>query len=602
MPSRDDKRADLDDGQALNSILDDAEALDREAERLKAQSQEHEQRERERWEQRHRELAAAFERNEAAMKAQNEADTSEAWRRVKEARARAAGNSKDGDDTPATPDRKRKGRKRRRRAAATVLQPALPNDPENLAGVKELAVLAQATWAVTHEDSECPPNRIPTPHDMAAWWPWPEDLLADLRDDLTRCAGPDPLTFEAVAPEFKTRSDVPLTHVDVAELRKRLSDADLDRLHLVTRYGPLPLRAALAAARSIGMADLAATDVGLLISTLALLDYPLSINHPLALLVDAWQRDPREVDHETRVDRRIMPALRVRGPTPERERGILFGGLVDDRPRSAELSLFPEMEPTRHRVPLLEIVDRTGLPIRSKGRGAPLEARLLVRGGLLMIRPEDRHLETVRIAVTVGELLDGLWPPRRDKHGMIDRHTRRNWPKLLDALYRARDWTVPDAIGGRWFPMALRRLPPSATDGMPTLDDLVVIDLAPVPGAVSGASVDLPWLDRMGVVSGPKWRAYIAGRSLIWAPGSTRRPVPKTDGSRYGWSRNPEDYPVLTLDDLRRLAFGDHDAKHRTRASLLEPWQDLPDLTMAEATDARTGVCGWRLLPTDRPN
>ena len=219
-----------------------------------------------------------------------------------------------------------------------------------------------------------------------------------------------------------------------------------------------------------------------------------------------------------------------------------------------------------------------------------------------MIRPEDRHLETVRIAVTVGELLDGLWPPRRDKHGMIDRHTRRNWPKLLDALYRARDWTVPDAIGGRWFPMALRRLPPSATDGMPTLDDLVVIDLAPVPGAVSGASVDLPWLDRMGVVSGPKWRAYIAGRSLIWAPGSTRRPVPKTDGSRYGWSRNPEDYPVLTLDDLRRLAFGDHDAKHRTRASLLEPWQNLPDLTMAEATDARTGVCGWRLLPTDRPN
>ena len=215
-----------------------------------------------------------------------------------------------------------------------------------------------------------------------------------------------------------------------------------------------------------------------------------------------------------------------------------------------------------------------------------------------MIRPEDRHLETVRIAVTVGELLDGLWPPRRDKRGMLDRHARRNWPKLLDALYRARDWTVPDGRGGRWFPMALRRLP--STDGeIPALNDLVVIDLAPVPGAVSGASVDLPWLDRMGVTSGPRWRAYIAGRSLIWAPGTTRRPVPETE--RFGWSRNPDDYPVLPFNDLRRLAFGDYDAKNRTRASILAPWQDLPDLTMEEATDARTSVRGWRLLPTDRP-
>ena len=63
------------------------------------------------------------------------------------------------------------------------------------------------------------------------------------------------------------------------------------------------------------------------------------------------------------------------------------------RPRTADLTLFPDMKPERHRVPLLEIVDRTGVPIRSRGSGAPLEARLLVRGGLLMIRPENRHLE-----------------------------------------------------------------------------------------------------------------------------------------------------------------------------------------------------------------
>ena len=52
-----------------------------------------------------------------------------------------------------------------------------------------------------------------------------------------------------------------------------------------------------------------------------------------------------------------MLALRVVGPASERERGLLFGGLVEDRPREVDLPLFPELAPTDHRVPLLEIVD-----------------------------------------------------------------------------------------------------------------------------------------------------------------------------------------------------------------------------------------------------
>ena len=298
-----------------------------------------------------------------------------------------------------------------------------------------------------------------------------------------------------------------------------------------------------------------------------------------------------------------MPTLRVVGPTPERERGILFGGLVEDRPRSAELSLFPELEPAQHRVPLLEIMDHAGLPIRSEGRGAPIDARLIVRGGLLMIRPEDRHLHTVRIAVTIRELLDGLWPRHMNADGTRARAARyriaQNWPKLRDALLRVHNYTVPDASGGRWFPMVLRRLPSNAANDIPALDDVVVIDLAPVPGAVSGASVDLPWLDHMGVTSGPKWRAYIAGRSLVWLPGTTRRPVPGSDGKRYGWSRNLDDYPVPTMADFRRHSFGEHDSKNRTRAAILAPWQDLPDIILVEATDPRTGIRGYRLLPTE---
>ena len=249
-----------------------------------------------------------------------------------------------------------------------------------------------------------------------------------------------------------------------------------------------------------------------------------------------------------------MPALRVVGPSPERQRGMLFGGLVDDRPREVDLPLFPELETKRHRVPLLEIVDATGVPLRNRGKGAPLEARLLVRGGLLMIRPEDRGRQFVRIAVTVGELLDGLYPTAgrtRDRPRIA-----QNWPKIEAALRTARDFTVTDETGGRWFPMALRRLPAERPDGAaPELADLVVIDLAPPPGAGTGPTIDLPALDDMGLRSGPAWYAYIAARSLVWQPGTTRRPVPKRGGA-WGWSRDPEHYPVLTLADLRRFAFG----------------------------------------------
>ena len=116
-----------------------------------------------------------------------------------------------------------------------------------------------------------------------------------------------------------------------------------------------------------------------------------------------------------------------------------------------------------------------GVPLRSPGHGAPIEARLIVRGGLLMIRPKDRGLAVVRIAVTVGGLLHGLSPPRNGKRRIVE-----NWSKIQAALRKARDFTVTDATGGRWFPMALRRLPAERPDGKPpALDDLVVLDLAP---------------------------------------------------------------------------------------------------------------------------
>ena len=106
----------------------------------------------------------------------------------------------------------------------------------------------------------------------------------------------------------------------------------------------------------------------------------------------------------------------------------------------------------------------------------------------------------VRIAVTVGELLDALWPPSAGRGRPRD---STNWPRLLRALYRARDFHVPDAtVRPVPFPLAVRRLPdgvahPWADDGgwtpgrRPGRDELIVLDLEPVPGAETGGSVDL---------------------------------------------------------------------------------------------------------------
>ena len=55
--------------------------------------------------------------------------------------------------------------------------------------------------------------------------------------------------------------------------------------------------------------------------------------HPAAPLVRSWQRlAPVTVDPETRADRRIVPTVRVGGPTRERERGRLFGAARAGRP------------------------------------------------------------------------------------------------------------------------------------------------------------------------------------------------------------------------------------------------------------------------------
>ena len=303
-------------------------------------------------------------------------------------------------------------------------------------------------------------------------------------------------------------------------------------------------------------------------------------HHPLLEYVQAWLRQPRPVVAETRRDKRVLPRVTV-GFSSERQAGIRFAGLAEEQCEASVISLLPDV-PARKRVPLLDVLDVTGVPVVAKGRGAPLPLRFIVRA-LTCVKLGDRTHPVVRMAVTARELAHQLFPEHRFRPA-------RHWPKLRRVLLDARNYGVHDG-NGIWFPVAVRYLPDAYH-----LPDPVVIDIALPPGAQSGPVVDLPALDRLAMESGPRYRAYIAAHTLAWQPGTTRRRAPRG----WRWSTRLTDYLILTEADRRRLAFGIGDRKHRTRAELARAWSHLPGLvTMTrQAVDPRTGAIGWVVLPS----
>ena len=307
--------------------------------------------------------------------------------------------------------------------------------------------------------------------------------------------------------------------------------------------------------------------------------------HPLAPLVEAWARRPVDVSKVERpAGRRILPVIGKVALMPERARGLTFANPAYRPPNP--LPLFPP--PERHSVPLLDVCDSSGVPTMARGRGAPLALRLMVRA-MLAVSVQDRRKEYVRLAVSVRDLRDWFWP-----NGW---NAGRHWPRMLSTLEETHRYTIRLPDGSGWRPVLMRQLPAGYFDGRPDLDGEIVLELAFPPGVSDGPPIDLDVLDQLGVKSAPGYRAMIAGHSLTWKPGRTRRPHSKS--GRFGWSASPDDYPIVTADDRRRLAFGDKDGKHRTRTEVDAPWDGIPGLTVwqKDAVDRDAATNGWRLIP-----
>ena len=142
----------------------------------------------------------------------------------------------------------------------------------------------------------------------------------------------------------------------------------------------------------------------------------------------------------------------------------------------------------------------------------------------------------------------------------------------------------------------MRKIPPA--DYRPEyLDRQVIFDVELPDGAAHGPVIDRLELARLRLVSGPKFRAYVAAHSVAWRPGVTRRRHPRNQSSTYG-APTQRTYPVLTAADRRRLAFGSQDKKNRTRANQDAAWEG-PSWGQDPYPDGN--YPGWSARLADRP-
>ena len=427
-----------------------------------------------------------------------------------------------------------------------------------------LVAIAAATWAAAERSSD--PD-VPAVTALAAWLvddddPPSAEVLQDAHDRLATVVG--------AGAEWVAVNSVRVTTIN----------GDRIELYRPSGTGNLQLVAHSGDKVVMSVAEVHRTWVALYHQTAS----EPRPRHPLAPLVAGWQERPPEVAANLRPDP-ILPAIRV-SQTPERDYGQLLGGIVPDEPSPA-LPLFPDSgPPVRVRVPLLELADAAGVVSMARGRGAPLDLRLVVEA-LLSVPPERRTAET-RIVVSVAELLAGL-AGDRPRGGKLDA-----WRRIRAALLAAGSRWIPWRAGGRWWPVRLRAEP----GDRPALNDPVVLLVACPPGSASGPVIDREALRAAGRHSGPRYRTLIGVPTVAWIPGVTRFKVRGPGGL---WIGDRHRYVVLTEADRRRIVFGPAVPGERRLGRDADCIiRETPELVVLDehARDPKTGRPGWLVVPT----
>ena len=263
--------------------------------------------------------------------------------------------------------------------------------------------------------------------------------------------------------------------------------------------------------------------------------------NPLAPIVQAWLKRPMPVEANTRPDR-ILPAKLAMVSQHDRRAGRLFSPAAHvAQGLDGGQTVLPGFErETGGPILPLALYDLGAGPPTSRGRGAPLAARLFIEAVLSV--PMDSRNRAVVLELSLRDLQERLWPSRKLSRERAHRAIVRAG-EVLDTM-DARIPRIDPKTGhiGLYRVVDIRALPPR-----PDSDHPVVLRVHPMPGNGQGPIVT-PTLADWGVRDAAGWRGLINLAYRWHNPGVTRYPV----GDRQRWvqSNDPERYPELTDDDL----------------------------------------------------
>lgn len=308
--------------------------------------------------------------------------------------------------------------------------------------------------------------------------------------------------------------------------------------------------------------------------------------------------DTVEVTPSNKPDR-IIPSLNGK-------QNVSRPSVSSKNPKEVQLPLF---EPSSNRVPLLEICDHAGIPVTDQGRGAVYLRRALILI-LLQIKQEDRK-DWASLTLSAAQFMDQIWPP---KNGRRQWRPSQHWPKTQNTLERLGICQIFLQDNFIWRPIYVEFQPYYGRFETPKKLDNLPIKFHTRWHSyfrTDGPTIPFAPLVKLGTKSGPTFNLAFGARSLLWKPGITW--VPQNKAKKYwDWSKNPERYPILTLKDRRRLAFGTKAAadyeqrKNRklTSKKVNETWAD-EDLAKVQVSvhnkKAITpdGTKGYRIVPTE---
>ena len=356
--------------------------------------------------------------------------------------------------------------------------------------------LARALWAKDNPGKDCPPDRIPTTETLAAWLPeFPEAAHLEAGERLAVLYGLS----------------------DGGGCRWRLGrTATLNppsewSLTLLAWERPSPGRPGWGS-----MGKLFEVHV-------VWLDQPAEHRpkHPLAPLVQAWQRRPRPSEPFKPVNRASLPQLhRITAPEGERLQAAELPAIYGGGTEPPELWR-PGMEPEIPGCPswLLALFEQAGGVSSRQGRGAPWPMHIFI-AAFLHLNIGDRNGEWRQLRFSREYVESWLHPDGWDKD-----NRRKHWhrfPEALHAVDRLRVY-VPGVGDVRL--VGVDTIPQKPTDA------LVDIRVRIPKTAAHGARIDWPTLCKYRRASSPLYRAYLSVVALMDRTAHKGAPITRQIGT-----------------------------------------------------------------------